>query len=216
MTTSSARSGAATPHKRRAAFDPRLLIGLVLVAGAVVGVYTVVTAADVSVKVYVARAALSPGDRITEDDLSVANVRLDAATELYLAPGDIPAEGLMVTRSVTSGELVPAKAIGSVDGVRLTSVVLSVTGALASSIDSGATVDIWAAREGDAGVFGAPTVVVSAATVVRLVETQSIVARGETTAVEILVPKSRVARVLQAIANDDAISIVPATLPARG
>jgi hypothetical protein len=216
MTTPSARSSAATARKRRAVFDPRLVIGLALVAGAVAGVYAVVTAADTSVQVYVARAALAPGDRITETDLRVASVRLDAATELYLAPGDIPSEGLIVTRSVTPGELVPTQAIGSTDGLRLTSVVLAVTGALASAIDSGSTVDIWAAREGDAGEFGPPSVMVSSATVVRLVETQSIVARGETTAVEVLVPKTRVARVLQAIANDDAISIVPVTLPARG
>jgi len=58
-------------------------------------------------------------------------------------------------------------------------------------------------------------VIVSGATVVRLVESASMVTGGETTAVEVLVPTSRVARVLDAVANADAVSLVPAAIPVR-
>ena len=204
-----------TMSKRRFTLDPRLLIGLVLVAGSVAGVVGVVSAADETVEVLAARDALAPGDRVRSADLETKNVRLDAVAGLYLAPDDVPSTGLVVTRSVAEGELVPASAVGSVDGLRLTSVVLDVGGSLAASIGPATLVDVWAAQEGDAGEFGPPIAIVSGATVVRLVEAESIVAGDRTTAIEVLVPKSKVARVLAAVANSDALSIVPATLPGR-
>jgi hypothetical protein len=202
--------------KKRRSFsiDPRLLIGLLLVGGSIAGVVALVSAADKTVVVLAARDALAPGDRVQVADLEAVDVRLAAVGE-YLAPGDIPPEGVVVARAVGEGELVPASAIGSVDGLRLTSLVLSVGGQLAASIDAGSTVDVWAAHEGESGEFGPPSVVVPGATVVRLVLSESVIAGGETTAIEVLVPKARVARVLQAVANGDALSVVPAMLPGR-
>jgi hypothetical protein len=204
-----------TGKRKAVAFDPRLAIGLLLVAASVAGVVTIVSAADTSVQVYTARDPLAPGDRITVDDLEERSVRLDVAGVLYLEPGDVPATGFVVTRSVAEGELVPASAVGSVDGLRLTSVVLTMSSQLAASVQPGSVVDVWAAQEGESNHFGPPAVVVPGATVVRLIKTDSIVASDEATAIEVLVPKSKIARVLEALANDDAISVVPASIPAR-
>jgi hypothetical protein len=212
----SMQRGAATRRARSVALDPRLLIGLALVVGSVAGVLAIVSAADETVQVYAAGQSLAPGDRIDVRDLEPVDVRLDDAGTLYLVPGDVPSAGVVVSRAIDEGELVPASAVGSADGLRLTSVVLDVGGTLAASVTAGSTVDVWAAREAESGAFGPPVVIVSGATVVRLVESESIVAGGQTTGVEILVPKSKVARVLEAMANEDVLSIVPATLPARG
>lgn len=200
---------------RKVVFDPRLLIGLLLVAGSIGGVLAIVSAADETIDVYAAADSLSAGDRIQRDDLELSAVRLDDAASIYLVPGDIPDAGLVVTRPIDEGELLPASAVGSVAGLRLTSVVLTVGGQLAASVGPGSVVDVWAAREGESGVFGPPSIIVAAADVVRLVEEESLVAGGQTVAVEVLVPKARIARVLEAVANSDAMSIVPATLPGR-
>jgi hypothetical protein len=202
--------------RRGLAVDPRLLIGLVLVAGSVAAVVAIVSTADETVQVYSARSTLTPGDRITLADLDTSNVRLAGVGSLYLLPGDIPEGGFVVTRSVDEGELIPASAVGSVSGLRLTSLVLDVNGALAASIESGSTVDVWSSKEVANGQFGAPGVIVAGATVVRLVQSETIMAGGESVAVEVLVPKARVARVLEAVSNADAMSIVPATIPGRG
>jgi len=58
-------------------------------------------------------------------------------------------------------------------------------------------------------------VIVSGATVVRLVESDSIIAADQAAGIEVLVPKSKTARLLQALANADAISVVPATMPGK-
>lgn len=205
----------ASRKARTIAFDPRLAIGLALVIGSVAGVLAIVSAADRTVEVYAAPVALVPGDRIWPDDLETRHVRLEAAETLYLVPGDVPADGLVVTRTVAAGELLPASATGSANGVRQTSVVLDVGGTLATSVQPATLVDIWAAREVEGGGFGPPTAIVSGATVVRLVESESIVSGGATSAIEVLVPRTKLARVLEAIANGDAVSIVPANLPGR-
>lgn len=204
-----------SPSLRRVAFDPRLAIGLALVIGSVAGVVAIVSVADETVQVYAAADALAPGDRIDAEDLVERSVRLDGADDLYLVPDDLPGDGLIVTRAIAEGELVPASAVGSTAGLRLTSVVLEVDGALAASVVPASVVDVWAAREVDGGGFGPPSAIVTGATVVRLVAEESIVAGGQTTAIEVLVPRTKLARVLEATANGDTISIVPASLPGR-
>lgn len=202
-----------SPQRKRFWFDPRLAIGFVLIAASVAGVLGIVSSADASVSVLTARDALAPGDRIDENDLIATSVRLSGAGELYLVPGDVPDEGLVVTKAVAEGELVPTSAVGSKAGTRFASVVVTINGQLPASVQTGATVDLWAARKGEVNSFGAPAVIVSGATVVRVIEDEGLVASGEATTLEILVPRARIARVLEAVANSDALSVVPVALP---
>ncbi|MEQ1735332.1 MAG: hypothetical protein ABL886_02735 [Rhodoglobus sp.] len=198
---------------RAVLLDPRLVIGVLLVVGSIAGVVGIVSTADRTVEVYAAAAALSPGDRVRSGDLRVHNVRLDAATARYLVPGDIPAEGVIVTRPLSTGELIPVSAVGDVDGGRLAPLVLRVESSLAASVTAGATVDVWASRRNGDRTFVDPAVIVSGAVVVRLVESRTIVVAGDVTAIEVLVPRSRIAVVLEAIANEASISIVPTSIP---
>jgi hypothetical protein len=217
--TTMARTDGGTPPRqgaRRFAFDPRLAIGLAVVAASVAGVVAVVAAADETESVYATRDSLAPGDRVRPGDLEEVRVRLDVVTDEYLAPGEIPAAGVVLTRPVGAGELLAASAVGRSDGVRSSPLVLAVAGELATSVRAGALVDIWAASEVENGDFGPPVVIVADARVVRLVESEGIMASGGATAVEVLVPKSKVARVLEAVADSDSMSIVPASIPLRG
>ncbi len=194
-------------------FDPRFAIGLVLVLAAVIGVYFVVAGSDRTTAVYAARSALTVGDHIEAGDLGVSHVRLDGADGLYLTPRRLPAEGLIVTRTVAAGELVPAAAVGRTSGAEVTSVVVELTSTLAAAIGPGSVVDVWSARQSDHAQFAPPVVLVSQAGVVRIVEPTGLVAANGRRSVEILVPKSRVASVLEAIANGDAIAVVPVNEP---
>jgi hypothetical protein len=197
-------------------FDPRFAIGLGLVVVSVLGALALVSAADTSVQVVVARSALSPGDRIDEGDLVIQSVRLDGAETRYRSSDEVPDAGFVVTRAVSAGELVPASAVGNPAGVRLASVVVSVQSELARSIAAGASVDLWSAHETENGVFGPPAVLVSSATVVRVVQRDGIIADRGGASVEVLVPRTKIARVLEAIANQDAISLVPMSIPVKG
>jgi hypothetical protein len=190
-------------------FDPRFAIGLALVVGSVVGVYAIVAGSDRTTPVYAARASLAVGDRIDPSDLVVARVRLDGSAGLYVTPDRLPGDGLVVTRTVTAGELLPLSAVGTTAGALVTSVVVDLQGKLAAAIQAGSVVDVWSARQGENQRFGPPSVLVGRASIVRIVESTGLITADNGQSVEILVPKDKVAAVLESIANGDAIAVVP-------
>ena len=205
-----------TPRRRRVALDLRLVLGLALVAASVAGVVGIVQNADRRTVVYAAAGALSPGDRIDAGDLVERSVALDGADGFYLAEGGIPDDGLIVTQAVREGELLPVSSLGSTAGLRATAIVLPLSSPVSGAIAPGGTVDVWAAPAGDGQSFGPPIVLAPGATVARLREDDGFVAGSGSVSVEVLVPRSRVARLLQAIANGDALAVVPAGLPMEG
>lgn len=196
--------------------DTRFVLGLLLVAASVAGVVSIVSAADTSVQVYAAREPLNQGDLVTVDDLRASSVRVADAGEFYLLEGEVPAEGLVVTKPVAAGELVPTSALGNAAGLHFGAVVVTVAGQLPGSIEPGSLVDLWSSRADENGAFGPPSVLVSHATIVRVIEDDGLVVDGSASNVELLVPRSKIARVLEAIANSSALSLVPVSIPAQG
>lgn len=215
----------AAPRRRRATLDPRLVLGVLLVLGSVAGVVGIVSAADRRITVYAAAAALVPGERIDAGDLVRRTVALDGADRLYLAAGDIPSDGLVVTQPIAKGELLPASAVGSTAGVRSTSLVLQLAARVSGAVVPGAVVDLWAATptqaasaalaEDASSTASAPAVLVAGATVVRVLDENDggFAVDGRGSSIEVLVPRTRVARLLEAIADEDALAAVPAGLP---
>jgi D-ribose pyranose/furanose isomerase RbsD len=200
--------------------DPRLLIGIALVVASVAGVVAIVSAFDTRVTVYAAAQTLAPGEPVRAGELLVRQVALDDAEGLYLTDEDLSQHALFATTVVRRGELIPRSAVATQAGVESTSIVLAVGGGLSESVVDGALVDIWASQSiaaqgdvGSLGLFGPPSVLNAGAVVVRVVESDGIVSAGDGRSVEVLVPQSRVARLLQAIANGDALAVVPAGIP---
>jgi hypothetical protein len=220
---------------RRAAPDVRLVLGVLLVVGSVLGVVGIVAGVDRRVTVYAAASSLTPGERIDSGDLVERAVALDGADGLYLGRGDIPSGGLVVTQPVAKGQLLPTSAVGSTVGVRSTSIVLRLATRVSAAVVPGATVDLWAAPkpgssaagtsavgvsgsdEADAPLAPAavvPTVLVAGATVSKVLDASgSFSVDSAGSQVEVLVPRSAVARVLQAIADGDALALLPAGIP---
>ncbi len=216
---------ASAPAPRRRPFaDPRLLIGLLLVAASVAATVGIVAAVDRRTEVYAAAGPLEPGQRIAVSDLVPRGVALDGSDALYLGVGDVPRGGLVVTRAVAQGELVPASSVGRTSDVEATSLVLRLATRVSGAVKPGASVDVWSAAPAtpsatadvDDDVAVPPTVLVAGATVVRVLdEDQALSVDHEGSAVEVRLPRSRVARVLAAIASGDDLAIVPAGLGLR-
>ena len=196
---------------RRAWLDPRLAIGAALVVVSIVGVLLVVQAASRSTTVWVASGTLLPGDVIGADDVEAVELRMGGGTAAYLA-ADATAEGLVVVSTVGEGEALPLSALGDADAVGLATVVLATDCGLASTVEEGTVVDVWAARPGEQGAFLAPTVLVADAIVVGLVEDEGLIA-DDAVRLEVLVPRADVADVLDAVANAHAVSVVPVAAP---
>jgi hypothetical protein len=193
---------------RLRAVDPRVVVGAGLILASIAGVWFVVEAADRSTPVLVAASTLSVGDTITAEDLDISHVRLESADARYLAR--VPDRGLVVTRTVFEGELVPLSAVKSGAHVQVRAVVVESATRLPGSVEPGSLVDVWAAEQQDDGSFAPPVVVVGGASVVEVIEQQGLVSTGAANTVELLVPTGTVALLLAALTGESAISIVPA------
>lgn len=197
--------------------DPRLLIGILLVAGSVAGVVALVAAVDTRTTVFAAASALAPGDRIERGDLVERAVALDGADGLYLGADEVPDGGLVVLRPVREGELLPRSAVGDSAGADATTVVLELGAPVSSAVVAGSSVDVWAtAIDPTTREHGAPAVLVADAVVVRVIADEGLVARSSAAGVEVRVPREAIARVLHALAAGDALAVVPAGLPVGG
>jgi hypothetical protein len=189
-------------------FDPRFSIGIGLVIAAILGVVAIVANADESTPVLAARQPLLVGDTIVQSDLVAVHVRLGATADRYLVAESVPADGLVVTRTIAAGELIPLAAVGTRAGITVTNIVVRLRGVLPASMGPGSVIDVWASRAGERGQFGPPAVLVGGAEIVRLVASSGFMT-DDGVSVELLVPKHDVAAVLEAMANGSAIAAVP-------
>lgn len=146
--------------------DPRLWIGVVLVAASVVGGARLLAAADDTVAVWAASGRHGAGDRLERDDLTTVQVRFaDDATQAdyYTATDTLPAE-LVLSRGVEPGELLPRASIGAADDVDVVEVPIAVDPELVpGSVSTGAVVDVYlvaaagTAAQGTGAAAGAAT-----------------------------------------------------------
>ena len=137
---------AALRGQRPAWRDPRLWIGIVLVAASVVVGARVLAAADDTVRVWAVARDLGAGQRVEADDLVAQRVRFadDGALEGYFTVDDeLPAD-LELTRSVAGGELLPRGAVGTPDETGLVEVPVAVEPELVPpSVAPGDVVDVY-------------------------------------------------------------------------
>lgn len=131
--------------------DPRLWVGVVLVAGCVLLGARLVGGADETVQVWATGVDLGVGDTLAADDLVARRVRFEEVAELdrYLrADRALPAD-LALLRPVGAGELVPRAALGDATAAGVVEVPLSVAvAAVPSSVTQGSLVDVYVAGAG--------------------------------------------------------------------
>jgi hypothetical protein len=152
------------------------------------------------------------GQRVDANDLELRRVSLGADDGIYLRAGELPEAGVIISRSVGAGELVPRSAVGDARGASSTTIVVALATELGGTVRAGDELDLWSAPALEAGRFGAPTVIASGAQLVRAVPVDGIVSGAEAARVELLVPRREVARILHAVANGDALSAIPVSL----
>lgn len=192
--------------------DPRLLGGLVLVAGSVALGSGLIAAAADSVPVYVALEPLVTGDVLDPAALAVREVRLAESLPQYLrADRELP-DRPVVVRTVDSGELVPVSAVASSPDTGLRPVAIMPAGPLPSGVVKGSTVDLWFVPDRGPGtdpVIAEPFEL-AAGLIVSEVSSASGggFSVGSGTTVHVLVPAPDLAEVLAARAAAGSVEVV--------
>ena len=136
--------------------DPRLWVGVVIVAASVVAGARIVGGSDDTVAVWEVADELAPGDTVEPGDLVASRVRFaePADVDRYLRVDDELPGDLHLTRGVGEGELLPRAALGTAEAAGTVSLSVSVPAAqVPTSVTAGSRVDVWIVPEsaGDEG-----------------------------------------------------------------
>jgi hypothetical protein len=193
--------------------NPRLLVGVVLILlGTAVGA-RIVASADDTTPMYAASTAIRPGDHLSTDNLRRVDVQLGDEASRYLSAHSAVGEDSFALREILEGELVPASAVGSRATVVVQPVTVEVDANSARGLPTNAVVDVWVSPRDpestqeryldatltlqrvsvspvsqDSGRFGVVT---------------------STMAVQIRVPRDKVAEVIAAVDKQSRFTLVP-------
>lgn len=138
--------------------DPRLAVGVLLVAMAVLVGARVLAGSDDTTPVWATRSPVSAGEALRTSDLTVVRVRFDAGTvaRRYVSAADDLAPGTVVTRDLGAGELVPGESLSTIQKA-MSELPLSVPGVnLPARLQRGDTVDVWVTQSEPTDLERAP------------------------------------------------------------
>lgn len=126
--------------------DPRLVVGVLLVAASVLAGATLFSRADDTVGVWTARSDLTAGSGVGPADLVRRQVRFpdSAAADRYVSADSAIPAGATLTREVGAGELLPRAALRRDAPASLVEVPLSTAAELVpATVRPGSVVDVW-------------------------------------------------------------------------
>jgi hypothetical protein len=126
-------------------FDPRLILGLVLVLGSVALGAIVVSRADSSQAVMAVSHDLAAGTVLTAGDVHTTRVRLQSTAGLYVPSGDAVA-GQTLTVALRSGELIPRSAVGATAKTE-TTLTVPVRPENAPDVKRGQRIAVWVSTQ---------------------------------------------------------------------
>lgn len=225
-------SPAAVRLRRPGWRDPRLLLGVVLIAASVALGSGLVAAAGRTTPVYVTDGPLVAGEQVVVEGLLVREIRLPEGLDRYLrADQDLPAD-LVAVRTVGEGEIVPVSAVARAGDLDVRPVAVTSGGPLSSAVVQGATVDLWFVPEPGGGVAGPgggggssaadgvalaaePRQLATGLTVAEVSEADGAFVVGAARTVHVLVPVDQLPGLLTALAAEGTVEVVhvPGTVP---
>ena len=190
--------------------DPRLLVGILLIAIAVTSVSAVMRSADKTTPYYAAKDTLTPGTVLSRDDVVVVKAKVSGGGYVAADDGagsdDAVPWGKVVTRVLGEGELVPASALAEQQNFDGRTIAVRTALPLADGIDTGSIVDVYVTVDNDGT---ASTSQVAAGLVVESVEDdKGSFSSTSTETVYVVVPSAGLEEFLDALATEGEISVV--------
>ncbi len=200
--------------------DSRLLVGvLLLLLSTAVGA-KVVASADHRVPTYAAAVALKPGDRLGAENLRPVDVSLGERSGAYLSAVTSLDPDSYALREVRPGELVPRSAVGTRAELAIAPVTVRVDATAAAALVPGSVVDVWVSQRDPATTqerYLDPRPVLRAVSVASIPTEQTRIGASATTAaLQLLVPRDDVEKVIAAQDKQARVTLVPVPGSTRG
>jgi hypothetical protein len=188
--------------------DPRLLVGILLVLASVVGVISLVGAADRTTEAYAAREPIAVGEKLTTDKLHRVKVRLGDVEQRYLTPESGLPDGLVAVQRIGKDQLLPRESLGHLDALDRKPVAVTIEESLPAQAAAGSLVDVWVALPDTRNGFSEPTLLLPGAEIAQLTPGGTALGSTRSTVVMVLVPDEQMPKLLGAQANKAKISVV--------
>lgn len=202
--------GAATGArlKRPSWKDPRLLVGVLLVLASVIGVISLVGSADKTTEVYAARDSIAVGEKLSQDNVVRAKVRLGETEEHYLTVESGLPEGLVAVQRIGKSQLVPRDSLGKVDALDRKPVTVTIEESLPDQAVAGTRVDVWVALPDARNGFSEPKLLLPGAEIAQVTPGSTALGSSRNTVLMVLVADNQMPALLGAQANQAKISVV--------
>lgn len=188
--------------------DPRHLIGILLVLASVVGVVSIVAAADRTTEAYAASEPIAVGEKLSPDKLHRVKVRLGDVEQQYFTPESGMDGGLVAVQRIGKDQLLPRASFGARDSLDRKPVAITIDEALPSQAVAGSRVDVWVALPDTRNGFSEPTLLLPGAEIAQLTPGSTALGSQRSTVVMVLVPDGQMPKLLGAQANKAKISVV--------
>jgi len=183
-----------------------VLLGTVLGARLVAG-------ADDTTPMYATATAIRPGDHLTADNLRRVDVQLGDESARYLTAVSAVPEDTYALRDIPEGELVPASAVGSRSAVSVQPVTVEVDASSARGLPANASVDVWVSPRDTQSTqerYLDATLALQRVSVSPVTQDSGrFGAASSTMAVQLRVPRDKVAEVIAAVDKQSRFTLVP-------
>ncbi len=176
-----------------------------LVVGSMVGAWVLIEQSKTTEVFLVTKQNLASGTSLTAADLDQIPLSMFEISGSYLQP-DALVDGLVLTRPLAAGEVVPVSALTTAELTNWSNVVLTPALELSSQIEVGTKVSIWSSPHLDFQTFGEPDLLATDIEVVKIIEPQGNFA-DTSKLVELRVPKNSLQYLIGAITNNDALAL---------
>jgi hypothetical protein len=194
--------------KRPSWKDPRLLVGVLLVLASVIGVISLVGSADKTSDVYAARDSIAVGEKLSQENVVLAKVRLGETEEHYLTLESGLPEGLVAVQRVGKNQLIPRDSLGKVDALDRKPVTVTIEESLPDQAVAGTRVDVWVALPDARNGFSEPKLLLPGAEIAQVTPGSTALGSSRNTEVMVLVADNQMPALLGAQANQAKISVV--------
>lgn len=192
--------------------DARLLVGAVLVVIAIAATYLLINAANATTRVWASANPLVPGQVLSPEDLTVAEVNLADIGDKYLSAETALPKDSSVRAVIAEGELLPASVLAPLAELDGRIVAIDVAGSVPAVVDTGSLVDVWAQPEAngldDKGTE--PEQIVSSAPVSNISRDVGSFGVGDGARIEVFVASAELSAVLGALDGSSVLSVVGA------
>lgn len=132
-------------HHRPGWRDPRILVGIVIVAVSVLLGVKVLASADDTVGVWALRKDLPAGTRVDAGEVERVQIRFDdrEAADRYLSADEPLPSDSVLQRAVGQGEMLPRNALAGADQALVEVPVSVEVDEVPSTVEEGSVVDVW-------------------------------------------------------------------------